>query len=421
MSGSGSVVERSGRGASPIDVDRVRERFPALQQEVHGQPLVYLDNAATAHKPERVIEAVREHDRANNANVHRGVHTLSQRATDAFEQARERARAFLGAREAEEIVWTRGTTEAINLVAGAWARNELGPGDEIVLTELEHHSNIVPWQQVREATGAELRVVPITDEGAIDMDGLKETVSADTALVATAHVSNALGTINPVEAITEIAHDHDARMLVDGAQAVPHLDVDVQAMGCDFYAFSGHKVYGPTGIGVLYGRREVLEAMPPYQGGGEMIRDVTFEETSYASLPARFEAGTPNITGAVGLGEALAFLDEQDRAAIREHEDRVLAAATERLEAFDEVRVVGTADEKTSVLSFVLEDVHPHDVGTVLDREGVAIRAGHHCTQPIMDRFGVPATCRASFAMYNTVDETEALADAIEQAIEIFH
>jgi cysteine desulfurase/selenocysteine lyase len=421
MSGPGSVVERSGSGSTPIEVERIRDEFPALDQRIDGNPLVYLDNAATTHKPDRVIEAVREHDRAINANVHRGVHTLSQRATDAFEEARERTRAFLGARESEEIVWTRGTTEAINLVADAWAREELGPGDEIVLTELEHHSNIVPWQKVRDATGASIEVVAIDDDGAIDIDALQDTVSADTALVATAHVSNALGTVNDVEAITEIAHDHDARMLVDGAQAVPHMDVDVQAIGCDFYAFSGHKVYGPTGIGALYGRREILEEMGPYQGGGEMIRQVSFEETTYAPLPAKFEAGTPNITGAVGLGQALAYVSEHGRSAIRAHEDRVLQAATERLGAIDGVRLIGTAEEKASVLSFVVEDVHPHDVGTVLDREGVAIRAGHHCTQPVMDRFGVPATCRASFAMYNTVEETQTLADAVRAAIDIFH
>jgi cysteine desulfurase/selenocysteine lyase len=421
MSGSGSVVEPTPPGSSPLDVDEIRAEFPALDQQVHGRDLVYLDNAATAHKPNRVIDAVREHDRATNANVHRGVHALSQRATDAFEEARDTTRAFLGAEDPEEIVWTRGTTEAINLVADAWARRELGPDDEIVLTELEHHSNIVPWQRVREETGARLRVVPIDDDGAVEMDALEDAVGLDTALVALAHVSNALGTVNDVHAATEIAHDADALALVDGAQAVPHMDVDVQDIGCDFYAFSGHKVYGPTGIGALYGRRELLEEMRPYQGGGEMIRQVTFEETTYACLPAKFEAGTPNITGAVGLGHALDFVTDHGRGNIRAHEDRVLSAATERLAAIDEVEILGTAEDKASVLSFVIEDVHPHDVGTVLDREGVAIRAGHHCTQPVMDKFGVAATCRASFAMYNTVEETEALADAVREAIEIFH
>jgi cysteine desulfurase/selenocysteine lyase len=421
MSGSGSVVEPTPPGSSPLDVDEIRAEFPALDQQVHGRDLVYLDNAATAHKPNRVIDAVREHDRATNANVHRGVHALSQRATDAFEEARDTTRAFLGAEDPEEIVWTRGTTEAINLVADAWARRELGPDDEIVLTELEHHSNIVPWQRVREETGARLRVVPIDDDGAVEMDALEDAVGPDTALVTLAHVSNALGTVNDVHAATEIAHDADALALVDGAQAVPHMDVDVQDIGCDFYAFSGHKVYGPTGIGALYGRRELLEEMQPYQGGGEMIRQVTFEETTYACLPAKFEAGTPNITGAVGLGHALDFVTDHGRGNIRAHEDRVLSAATERLAAIDEVEILGTAEDKASVLSFVIEDVHPHDVGTVLDREGVAIRAGHHCTQPVMDKFGVAATCRASFAMYNTVEETEALADAVREAIEIFH
>ncbi|PSG96402.1 cysteine desulfurase CsdA [Thermoplasmatales archaeon SW_10_69_26] len=421
MSGSGSVVEPPPPGSSPLDVDEIRAEFPALDQQVHGRDLVYLDNAATAHKPNRVIDAVREHDRATNANVHRGVHALSQRATDAFEEARDTTRAFLGAEDPEEIIWTRGTTEAINLVADAWARRELGPDDEIVLTELEHHSNIVPWQRVREETGARLRVVPIDDDGAVEMDALEDAVGPDTALVTLAHVSNALGTVNDVHAATEIAHDADALALVDGAQAVPHMDVDVQDIGCDFYAFSGHKVYGPTGIGALYGRRELLEEMQPYQAGGEMIRQVTFEETTYACLPAKFEAGTPNITGAVGLGHALDFVTDHGRDSIRAHEDRVLSAATERLAAIDEVEILGTAEDKASVLSFVIEDVHPHDVGTVLDREGVAIRAGHHCTQPVMDKFGVAATCRASFAMYNTVEETEALADAVREAIEIFH
>jgi len=415
MTGPGSVVD-----ADAFDGKEVRKRFPALLQEVHGEPLVYLDNAATTHKPEHVIEAVADHDRRDNANVHRGVHRLSQRATDKFETARDTVRDFLGADHAEEIVWTRGTTEAVNLVADTLARTEIGTGDEILVTELEHHSNIVPWQRVREDTGAKLRVADVTEDGQVDLADVEARLSEDTAVVAVTHVSNALGTIVPVQRITELAHEHDAYVLVDGAQAAPHVPVDVTEIGCDFYAFSGHKVYGPTGIGALYGRRELLDRLEPYQGGGEMIRNVTFEETEFAEIPQKFEAGTPNITGAIGVAAALEFVDEQGIETVRAHEERVLEAATERVGAIDGVEVVGTADDKAGVLSFVIEDVHPHDIGTVLDRAGVAVRAGHHCAQPTMDRFEVPATCRASFAMYNTVEETSVLADAVRDAIQIF-
>lgn len=416
MSPSGGVVEPT----DALDVESVREDFPALDQQVHGKDLVYFDNAATTHKPEAVIDAVSRHDREDNANVHRGVHMLSQRATDAYETARRRVAGFLGADTDDEIVFTRGTTEAINLVANAHAADVLEPGDEILLTEMEHHSNIVPWQQVAERTGARLKVAGIEDDGSLDLADFEDKLGPDTRIAAFTHVSNALGTVNPVEEMTALAKEHGARVLVDGAQAVPHLAVDVDAIGCDFYAFSGHKVYGPTGIGALYGDLELLEGMRPYQGGGEMIRSVSFEETRYADPPQRFEAGTPNITGAVGLGAALAYVNELGLERIREHEDRVLEVATERLRELEKVRIIGTAPEKASVLSFVLDGVHPHDAGTILDRAGVAIRAGHHCAQPVMDRFDVPATCRASFACYNHEGEVDALVDGVTEAIKMF-
>jgi cysteine desulfurase/selenocysteine lyase len=405
---------------SALDVESVREDFPALHQEVHGKPLVYFDNAATTQKPDRVIDAVARHDREDNANVHRGVHALSQRATDAYEQARERAAGFLGAEDPQEIVFTRGTTEAINLVAHTHVAEQLEDGDEILLTEMEHHSNIVPWQQVAERTGAQLRVAPIEDDGSLDLAAFEDLVGPRTAVAAFTHVSNALGTVNPVQEMTELAKDRGATVLVDGAQAAPHRPVDVDEIGCDFYAMSGHKVYGPTGIGALQGDLDTLEATSPYQGGGEMIRSVTFEETRFADPPQRFEAGTPNITGAVGLGEALAYLEELGLDRVRQHEDRLLEEATQALGELDDVEIVGTADEKASVLSFTIDGVHPHDAGTILDRHGVAIRAGHHCAQPVMDRYDIPATCRASFGVYNHAGEVPALVDGVTEAIKMF-
>ncbi len=402
-----------------IDVQAIRADFPALHQEINGHPLAYLDNAATTHKPRQVIEAIAQHDSHDNANVHRGIHTLSQRATDAFEHARETVQRSLGATRSSEIVFTRGTTEAINLVAHGTSQ-QLGPGDEVLITELEHHSNIVPWQMACQRTGATLRIAPIQDDGSLDLTAFERSLSEATQLVAISHVSNALGTINPVRELTQLAHEVGAQVLIDGAQAVPHTPVDVQAIGCEYYAFSGHKVYGPTGIGALYGQHDALDQLPPYQGGGEMIRRVRFDETTYADLPARLEAGTPNITGAIGLAAALDYVDAIGLAPIQAHENRLVEEATEGLEAIDGVRVIGTAPEKASVVSFVLDGVHPHDVGTVLDREGVAIRAGHHCAQPVMEHFAIPATCRASFALYNTAGEVDALLQAVQATKEVF-
>lgn len=402
------------------DVERIRKDFPILSQEVHGRPLVYLDNAATTQKPQAVIEALEAYYTADNANVHRGVHLLSERATQAYEAARRRIRRFLNAAEDREIVFVRGTTEAINLVAQTYGRRMVGSGDEILITALEHHSNIVPWQMLCEEKGAALRVAPIDDAGEVDLDAYERLLGPRTRLVAIAHVSNALGTVLPLGRMIEAAHRQGVPVLVDGAQAVAHMPVDVQALGCDFYAFSGHKVYGPTGIGVLYGRAELLERMPPFQGGGDMIKAVTFEKTVYNDLPYKFEAGTPNIAGAIGLGTALEYLDGLglDRAAAYEHE--LLAYGTERLLAIPGVRLIGTAREKASVLSFVMEGAHAHDVGTILDREGIAVRTGHHCAMPVMTRFGLAATTRASLALYNTREELDALCAGLGKVREIF-
>jgi len=402
------------------DLDRVRADFPILAQKVHGRPLVYLDNAASTQKPQAVMDAIAACYGEYYANVERGVHTLSQRSTAAREQAREAVRRFLNAPSAEEVVFVRGTTEAVNLVAASWGRRNVGPGDEVLITELEHHSNIVPWQLLCEERGALLRVAPIDDRGEVILEELDRLLSPRTRLVAVAHVSNALGTVNPVRAIAERAHEAGAVVLVDGAQSAPHLQIDVQALGVDFYAFSGHKVYGPSGIGVLWGRRELLDAMPPWQGGGGMIRTVSFARTTYAPPPHRFEAGTPAIEAAVGLGAALDYLAALRLPAVAAWEAELLALATERVAAVPGLRLIGTAKEKAAVLSFTLEGVHPHDVGTVLDQEGIAVRAGHHCAQPVMERFGVPATTRASFGLYNTREEVEALAAALHRAREIF-
>ncbi|MEA2599434.1 MAG: cysteine desulfurase / selenocysteine lyase [Acidobacteriota bacterium] len=402
------------------DLDRVRADFPILAQKVHGHPLAYLDNAASTQKPRAVAEALAGCYGEYYANVERGVHTLSQRSTEARERARETVRRFLNAPSAEEIVFVRGTTEAINLVAASWGRRNVGPGDEVLITELEHHSNIIPWQLLCEERGAVLRVAPIDDRGEVILEELERLLSSRTRLVAVAHMSNALGTINPVRAIADRAHAAGALVLVDGAQSAPHLGVDVQALGCDFFAFSGHKVYGPSGIGVLWGRAELLAAMPPWQGGGGMVRTVSFAKTTYAPPPHRFEAGTPAIEAAVGLGAALDYLTDLGLPAVAAWETGLLALATERLAEVPGLAVIGTARDKAAVLSFRMEGIHPHDVGTILDGEGIAVRAGHHCAQPVMEHFRVPATTRASFGLYNTREEVAALAAALHRARELF-
>jgi cysteine desulfurase / selenocysteine lyase len=403
-----------------FDVRSIREDFPILRTLVHGRPLVYLDNAATTQKPQAVLDAVVRSYAQENANVHRGVHLLGERATEAFEGARTSVRRFLNAADSREIVFVRGATEAINLVAQTYGRAHVGPGDEIVLTEMEHHSNIVPWQMLCEQTGARLRVWPITDDGELQLEALDALLTERTRLVAVVHVSNTLGTVNPVRAIVQHAHRLGIPVLVDGAQAVAHVPVDVQALGCDFYALSGHKLFGPTGIGVLYGRLPLLEAMPPYQGGGDMIRSVSFEKTLYAGPPHKFEAGTPHIAGAVGLGVAVDYLSEIDFAAIEAHEQDLLAYGTDALSRISGLRLLGKARHKTGILTFVMDGVHAHDIGTILDQSGVAIRTGHHCTQPLMERLGVPATARASLALYNTREEIDALVDAIGKVREVF-
>ena len=403
-----------------FEVEALRRQFPILQRQVHGRPLVYLDSAATTQKPLAVIETERHYYETLNANIHRGVHALSQEATDAFEGARDKVRAFIGATRREEIIFTRGATEAINLVAHSWGRQSLAPGDEILISEMEHHANIVPWQLLCEATGAILKVIPIDARGALVPGAVDAMIGPRTRLVGITQVSNALGTVNPVADIVRQAHRVGAVVLVDGAQAVAHQPVDVVALDCDFYVFSGHKLYGPTVIGVLYGKQALLERMPPYQGGGDMIAQVTFEKTTYNSLPYKFEAGTPHIAGAIGLGAAIDFLQNIGLDAVARHEDQLLAHATQQAEAFEGLTCVGTAPGKVGVLSFVMKGVHPHDIGTILDREGVAIRTGHHCAMPVMDRYQVPATARASFAMYNTIGEVDALFRALRRVEELF-
>jgi cysteine desulfurase/selenocysteine lyase len=402
------------------DVARIRRDFPILDATVHGKPLVYLDNAATTQKPRAVIDAMRRYYEEQNANIHRGVHHLSELATRLFEQARIKVRAAIGAADAREIVFTRGTTESINLVARSFVAPRLREGDEILITHLEHHSNIVPWQFLRDEKGAVLRVAPIDERGAVDADAVERMIGPRTRIVSVAHVSNALGTVLPVKRIVEAARARGVPVLLDGAQALPHLPVDVRALGCDFYAFSGHKIYGPTGVGVLYGRAELLEAMPPYQGGGDMILSVTFEKTTFNQIPHKFEAGTPHIEGVIGLGAALDYVAALGPEAIRAHEDALLAHGTAALLAEPGVKLVGTAPGKAGVLSFLLEGVHPHDVGTILDREGIAIRTGHHCAQPVMERFGIPATARASLGLYNTREELDTLAAGLRKVRRVF-
>jgi cysteine desulfurase/selenocysteine lyase len=411
---------RAATTAALFDVERVRRDFPILAREVNGHPLVYLDNAASAQRPQAVIDAEAHYYAEIHANVHRGVHTLSQRATEAFESARERARSFINAASTREVVFVRGTTEGINLVAQAFARPRLEPGDEILITWLEHHSNIVPWQLLCEQTGARLKVAPINAAGEVEIGKLEALLSAKTRMVAVAHVSNALGTVLPVREIIALAHARGVPVLLDGAQAVPHMRVDVRALDCDFYAFSGHKMFAPTGIGVLYGRESLLEAMPPWHGGGDMILKVSFDGTTYNSLPYKFEAGTPNIAGAVGLGAAIDYLEALGVERIEQYEHELLEYATERLSTVPGLRLIGTARHKAAVLSFVLDGIHAHDLGTILDSEGIAIRTGHHCAMPVMDFFGVPATARASLAFYNTRAEVDQLAAALGKAREVF-
>ncbi len=403
-----------------LNVERIRADFPILHQAVHDRPLVYLDNAATTQKPSAVIDAISGYYRTDNANIHRGVHELSVRATDAYEQTRRTIQRFIGAARPEEIIFTRGATEAINLVAQAFGRAEVGTDDEIIVSGLEHHSNIVPWQLLCEQTGAKLRVAPLDDNGDIMLDAYRELLGPRTKMVAVAHISNALGTVNPIAEIIAAAREHDAVVLIDGAQAVAHASVDVQALDCDFYAFSGHKMFGPTGIGVLYGKYDLLNRLPPYQGGGDMISAVTFEKTTYNELPYKFEAGTPNIAGVIGLGAAVEYINGIGLEHIAAYEHSLLAYATDQLRDLPGVRLIGTAKERAAAVSFVIEAIHPHDIGTILDREGIAIRTGHHCAQPVMDRFGVPATARASFALYNTRQEIDALLGGVRKVVEVF-
>jgi cysteine desulfurase/selenocysteine lyase len=413
-------VRGPGSGVRTFDAHRVRADFPILSERVHGKPLVYLDSANTSQKPQSVLKAMDAYYRHANANIHRATHLLSERATELYEGARVKAASFVNAPHHHTIVLTKGTTDGINLVAQSHGRSTLRPGDEVLISWLEHHSNIVPWQLVCQQTGASLRVAPIDDVGEIDMQAFEALLSPRTRIVAISHVSNALGTINPVRDIIRMAHARGAVVLVDGAQAVPHLPIDVQALDCDFYVFSSHKMFGPTGVGVLYGRRSLLDAMPPYQGGGDMIASVTFEKTCYNVVPYKFEAGTPNIGGIVGFGAAVEYLMGVDRGAALAHEDALLEYATARLAEIPAARVIGEARHKTGVLSFVLEGVHPHDAGTILDREGVAVRTGQHCAQPVMDRYGLTATIRASLAMYNTREDIDALIRALERAVEVF-
>jgi cysteine desulfurase/selenocysteine lyase len=406
--------------SAAFDVEKIREDFPVLKQRIHGKPLVYLDSAATAQKPLAVIEAIRKFYEVDCANIHRGVHELSQRSTAAYEETRSKAKRFLNARAKNEVIFVRGTTEGINLVASSWGRKNVKEGDEIVISALEHHSNIVPWQMLCEEKGAKLRVIPMNDRGELLLEEYEKLLGPRTRMVAVGHISNALGTVNPVRQIVEMAHRAGALALIDGAQAAPHLKIDVQALDADFYAFSGHKVFGPTGTGILYGKARLLNAMPPYQGGGDMIKTVTFEKTTYADLPYKFEAGTPSIAGGIGLGAAFDYVTRIGLDKIAAYEHELLVYGAEVLSRIPGLRIIGTARDKAAVLSFVIDGIHPHDIGTVLDRQGIAVRTGHHCAQPVMDRFGVPATTRASLAFYNTVAEIDALAAGLAKVKEIF-
>ncbi len=408
------------RTAAHADISARRADFPSLEQDVNGYPLVYLDNAASSQPTKAVIDEIARYQSEDHANVHRGVHTLSHRATDLYEQAREQVRRFLNAAESREIIFTRGTTESINLVASSYGHAKLEPGDAIVLTELEHHSNIVPWQMIAEATSAEIRVAPVDDAGQVHAESVIKLMDERVKMVAIAHVSNVLGTVLPVEEIIAAAHERGIPVLLDGAQAVPHMPVDVRALDADFYVFSGHKLFGPTGIGVLYGKQNLLGSLPPYQGGGAMIEEVSFDGTTFNELPYRFEAGTPNVSGAIGLGTAVEYLAEVGMDAVEAHVDELLAYLTDSLLERDDIRLIGTADNKASVQSFLLGDVHPHDLGTILDQQGVAVRTGHHCAMPLMRRYGIPGTVRASLAMYNNRDDVDRFLTALDKARQIF-
>jgi cysteine desulfurase / selenocysteine lyase len=414
------VAPPAGRSSPSFDLERVRADFPILGRRIRGKPLVYLDNAATSQKQQSVIDAVTRFYTAENANIHRGVHYLSERATTAYDVVREDVARFINAPSSRQVIFTKGTTEGINLVAQSFGRPQLKPGDDIVITAMEHHSNIVPWQLLCEQTGAVLKAAPINDRGELEMDALEELLTDRTKLVALVHLSNALGTINPVKAVIALAHERGIPVLVDGAQAAPHLPVDVQELDCDFYVFSGHKLFGPTGIGVLYGREALLERMPPYQGGGDMIATVSLQRSTWAPLPAKFEAGTPMIAQVAGLGAALKYVEAIGLESVGAWEGELLAHATERVSEIEGLKIVGTAKHKASVLGFVMGEAHPHDIGTILDNEGIAIRAGHHCAQPVMERFGVPATARASFAFYNTLEEVDALIGGLYTVKKMF-
>ena len=400
----------------PFDIERIRQDFPILQRKINGNPLIYLDSGASAQKPQCVIDTVATYYQEQHANIHRGVHHLSQEATQAYENARETVRAFLNAKHSHEVLFTKGTTDSINLVAHSFGRKFIHSGDEIIVSTLEHHSNIVPWQMVCEEKGASLKVAPINEKGELDLMQFEALLSERTRLVAIAHVSNALGSIFPVEEIIRLAHKRGAKVLLDGAQAVPHMTVDVVALDVDFYAFSGHKVFGPTGVGILYGKESILNDMPPYQGGGDMIEKVTFEKTTYNSLPHKFEAGTPNIVGGIGLGNAIEYVNCFDPQEIVDHEQEILNYATQQLLAIEGIRIIGTADHKAGVISFLLQDTHPFDVGTLLDQQGIAVRTGHHCAQPLMDFYGIPGTARASFALYNDRSDVDALVAGVKRA-----
>jgi len=410
----------AGNEISTLDLNKIRGDFPILKQTVNGNPLVYLDNGATSQKPQSMIDAIVNYYTTTNSNVHRGVHTLSQQATDGYEGARAKIQKFINAGDEKEVIYTRNTTEGINLVAHSYGRKNIGPGDDIIVSNMEHHSNIVPWQMLCEENGANLLVVPIDDTGELIMDEYQKMLSPKTKLVSITHVSNALGTILPAKQIVKMAHDVGSPVLLDGAQAVPHMPVDMQDIDCDFYVFSGHKLFGPTGIGVFYGKSEYLEAMPPFLGGGEMIKSVTFEKTIYNDLPYKFEGGTPDIAGAIGLGAAIDYVTNLGFDQIMAHEDELLRYGTEALSAIDGVRIVGTAVDKAGILSFVMDKAHPHDIGTILDEQGIAIRTGHHCAQPVMQRFQIPATARASFAFYNNKEDIDALVKGIDRVIEVF-
>ena len=403
-----------------FNVNKIRNDFPILKQQVNGCPLVYLDNGATSQKPQSVIDAIVNYYSTTNSNVHRGVHTMRQQATDGYEGARAKVRQFINASDDREIIFTRNTTEGINLVAHSYGRQNIGPGDDIIVSNMEHHSNIVPWQMLCEETGANLRVVPIDDAGELLMDEYEKMLSSRTKLVSITHVSNALGTILPAAQIARMAHAHGAPILFDGAQAVPHMPVDVQELDCDFYVFSGHKLFGPTGIGILYGKAEYLEAMPPFLGGGEMIKSVTFEKTIYNDLPYKFEGGTPDIAGAIGLGAAIDYVNDLGFDQITAHEDELLRYGTDALSTIEGLKIIGTAEHKAGILSFVMDLAHPHDIGTILDEQGIAVRTGHHCAQPVMQRFQIPATARASLAFYNTKEDIDALVKGIDRVIEVF-